>query len=195
MIATGWARGITDIVEVPDLGSTPAAVDRETGIVYVSEKWKNRLSKDQWMFILLHEMGHLELRSTDEEEVDNWAFNEYANRGYSLNQSVKSLTRILNFNNPEHIRRANLQLARAEAFDRSKLKYSGMDQMDDNTKRMIQAGIGLAGSILGVIFLPKVTGKSGIGWGVLHWILGGIVFGLIAVAIFKEDFKFNNQNQ
>lgn len=112
-----WASGITQIVEVADLGTSPAMVNRETGVVYINARFKGRLTKDQWLFILLHEEGHLKLKTLDENAVDNWAFNEYVKRGGSLKQSVFALTRVLSGSTPEHYQRANNQLIRAKNYE------------------------------------------------------------------------------
>lgn len=114
-----WARGITDIKLVTDLGSTPASVDRETGVVYINNKLRSRISPDKWLFILLHELGHLVLQTSDEKEVDAWAFDQYARQGGKLSESVHALTKVLNFSSTEHLERANLQLRRAQLFDKT----------------------------------------------------------------------------
>jgi len=113
----GWAKGITDIKLVTDLGNTPASVNPKTGVVYINNKMKSRISADEWNFILLHELGHLVLQSSDEKEVDAWAFDQYAKKGGKLSKSVHALTNVLNFASPEHLKRANLQLRRAQLFD------------------------------------------------------------------------------
>lgn len=119
-----WAKGITDIKLVTDLGNTPASVDRDTGVVYINNKMRSRISADEWHFILLHELGHLILQSSDEKEVDAWAFDQYAKRGGKLSKSVYALTNVLNFTSPEHLERANLQLRRAQLFDKSQNQLS-----------------------------------------------------------------------
>ena len=114
----GWAKEITKITKVPDLGGTPARVNRRTGEMYISMKHMQALPKEHRLFIMLHEMGHVVLQSTDEARVDDWAFKQYADMGYSLKASVKALTRVLNDENPEHAWRMYLQLERAKEYDR-----------------------------------------------------------------------------
>lgn len=111
------AYGITQIIKVPDLGNTPARVNRKTGVMYISVKHMQQMPKEHRLFVMLHEMGHMVLQTTDEVAADNWAFNEYARRGHSLNASVKALTSILNDQNPEHHWRMYLQLERAKKYD------------------------------------------------------------------------------
>jgi|GEM_PF-2369850 len=177
-----WARSISEVVEVPDLGDTPAAVNRKTGVVYINARLKGQLTKDQWFFILLHEQGHLVLQTTDEKAVDAWAFDEYVKRGYKLSESVYALTKVLNFSTPEHFERAENQLKRAQQYDNKISKFSGMS---DN-KAVHVAQIALAGSILAVLFMPKITGKGGFGMGVVYWVLGGLIFGTLGTLIFKD---------
>ncbi|RFZ84770.1 hypothetical protein DYU05_03960 [Mucilaginibacter terrenus] len=114
----GWATEITKVTWVPDLGATPARVNRRTGEMFLSYKHMKALPKEHRLFIMLHEMGHVVLQSTDEMQVDDWAFKKYADMGYSLNASVKALTTILNDQKPEHAWRMYLQLERAKEYDR-----------------------------------------------------------------------------
>jgi hypothetical protein len=114
----GWAKHITKITHVPDLVTTPARVNRRTGEMFISIKHMVALPVEHRLFIMLHEMAHVELQSTDEAQVDDWAFKKYADMGYSLNASVKALTQILNDQKPEHAWRMYLQLERAKDYDR-----------------------------------------------------------------------------
>ncbi|WP_316828078.1 hypothetical protein [Pedobacter miscanthi] len=112
-----WAKGITKIIMVDDLGDTPAKVNRRTGEMYGSRKHLTRLPKEQVLFIFLHEKAHVELQTTSEYEADAKAFQEYADLGYSLKASVKALTQVLNDKNLEHNYRMYLQLQRAKKYD------------------------------------------------------------------------------
>ena len=112
-----WARGITEIVKVPDLGDTPARVSRRTGVMYISMKHFEAMPKDVRYLVMAHEMAHVVLQTTDEEEADRWAFEQYAKRGYSLKASVRALTRILDESNPAHAQRMWLQWQRAKMYD------------------------------------------------------------------------------
>jgi hypothetical protein len=108
-----WARGITQVVKVPDLGNTPARVNRRTGVMYLSMKHVADMPKDLRLIVMLHEMGHVVLQTQVEADADAWAFKKYADMGHSLKASVRALTRILDENNPEHWQRMYLQLQRA----------------------------------------------------------------------------------
>ncbi|MGN7988667.1 hypothetical protein ACTJKC_15065 [Pedobacter sp. 22226] len=116
---TGWAKGITKITRVADLGATPARVNRRTGEMFLSIRHMKAMPKEHRLFVMLHEKAHVELQTTDEVTADAKAFKEYADLGYSLNQSVKVLTSVLNEDNPEHHWRMYLQLQRAKAYDYS----------------------------------------------------------------------------
>lgn len=111
-----WAPGITQIrwaTSSDPIGKSPAAVYRRSGVVVLNPAFADKLNADQWLFILLHEAGHLALQSQDEKAVDEWAFAQYAALGKSLKSAVQSLTRGLPFTNAEQLERANLQFIRA----------------------------------------------------------------------------------
>ena len=111
------AKGITAIHWVDDLGDTPARVNRDTGEMYLSRKYMRHMPQEHRLFVMLHEMAHVVLQTTDEEQADAWAFQQYADMGYSLKAGVKALTRVLNDKNPEHAWRMYLQLRRAQDYD------------------------------------------------------------------------------
>jgi hypothetical protein len=112
------AYGITQIIRVPDLGNTPAKVNRTTGVMYISVRHMKAMPKEHRLFVMLHEMGHVVQQTTDEVAADAWAFKQYADMGYSLNASVKALTQVLDDHDPEHNWRMYLQLERAKKYDR-----------------------------------------------------------------------------
>lgn len=111
------AAGITQIIKVPNLGNTPARVNRRTGVMEISVKHFKEMPMEHRLFVMLHEKAHVELQTTDENLADAQAFKEYADLGYSLRESVKALTRVLNQNNPDHYWRMYQQLKRAEQYD------------------------------------------------------------------------------
>ncbi len=129
-----WAPGITAI-EHADLGESPAAVNRETGVMYINPNFK--LTSDQWYFIMLHEMGHLKEQTKDELTADAWAHKQYLKESKrSLKESVFALTDLLTFQKDEDFIRARYQLERAKNAD-SKLsmytsayKYYGHPKCD-----------------------------------------------------------------
>lgn len=110
-------KGIKSITYVRNIGSTPARVNRKTGELQINMDVWPKLKPEHKRFVLLHEEGHVVLDTSDELAVDAYAFKKYAAEGYSLTESVKAITRLLNSNNPEHNLRANLQLQRALEYD------------------------------------------------------------------------------
>ncbi|MFD1632029.1 hypothetical protein [Pseudopedobacter beijingensis] len=117
-----WAKGITKIIKVPDLGMTPARVNRRTGVMEISVRHMRNMPVAHRLFVMLHEQAHVELQTTDEVKADAYAFKKYADMGYSLKESVKALTKVLNDKNPEHNWRMYLSLKRAEQYD---LEFNG----------------------------------------------------------------------
>lgn len=115
-------HGITQIIYKPNLGNTPASVNRETGVMYISLHHAKRMPFEHVLFMMLHEKAHVELQTTNEIEADERAFQEYAQLGYSLTESVKALTQVLNENNKEHAWRMYLALERAKKYDLLKNK-------------------------------------------------------------------------
>jgi hypothetical protein len=117
-----WARGITAIKKA-DLGESPAAVNRETGVMYVNPAFK--LTQDQWYFIMLHELGHIKEQTKDELKADAWAHKQYLKEPKSLKQSVFALTDLLSFAKEEDYTRAQMQLIRAQKADSKTEKFTG----------------------------------------------------------------------
>ncbi len=108
---------ISKIYEVDDLGTTPARVNRETGELYINKRIWPTLSKNKRMFILLHEAGHATLKTRNEFEADEYAFNNYAAMGLPLSESIKALTQVLPFDKPQHEERVMAQFNRAFQYD------------------------------------------------------------------------------
>jgi len=86
--------------------------------MYISMKHFRQMPASHRTFVMLHEMGHVVLQTTNEIEADAWAFKQYADLGLPLSESVKALTRILSPSNPDHNQRMYLQLQRALKYDR-----------------------------------------------------------------------------
>lgn len=99
------------------MGTSPAMVDRKTGIMYENVPVMERLDPDVQHFIRLHEEGHYILQTTDEFEADRYALEKYITQGKSLSESVKAFTRAVSFNNPEHYRRLQQHLQGLYGYD------------------------------------------------------------------------------
>lgn len=108
------------IYHVPDLDGnpTPARCNRRTGEIWINDSVWYKIPPAHRMFILLHEYGHIALDSSDELEVDEFASKLYIQMGYSLNESVKSLSSVLSGKSPQHTKRVRNQLNRALEADK-----------------------------------------------------------------------------
>lgn len=107
------------IIHVPHLDGnpTPARCNRRTGEIWINDSVWCNIKPEHRMFILLHEYGHIQLNSSDELAVDAYASDLYIKLGYSLNESVKALSRVLTGKNSQHVDRVRAQLDRAKAID------------------------------------------------------------------------------
>ncbi|MBR6279391.1 MAG: hypothetical protein IKR41_11655 [Bacteroidales bacterium] len=103
---------------VPDLGSTPARVNRRTGTVYISKRVFSPLSKRERNFVLAHEEGHYRLNTSVETKADEYAMKKYAGtEPFSLKNTLKILRNTLDVeNNPGHRRRLR-------ALEKAVLRY------------------------------------------------------------------------
>lgn len=106
-MAKPWAKGISKIGFVPDLGSSPAQVNRVTGILTISQKWWDVLPPCHRAFILAHEMAHIQGQTTDENQADDLGFEIYKTMGYDVSCSIFALSDVLSFRNSEHTERLN----------------------------------------------------------------------------------------
>ena len=121
------ARGITDIIFVDRLpGTTPATVHKGTGELYIVKSRWARMTPDERLFMLCHEMGHVALQTSDEMAADKFAHDQYSKLGKSPRQSVYALSKALTEGNPAHIARVQAQLNRAIQYDRQNPKSKEM---------------------------------------------------------------------
>jgi hypothetical protein len=112
-----FAKGITSISLCPDLGKTPAIVNRKTGAMFINKKVWSKIPFNERMFIILHELGHIVKNTKNEFEADQYAFEQYAKLGLSLKDSVDAMAQVLSYSNPQHYDRTVLQLKRALEYD------------------------------------------------------------------------------
>lgn len=104
---------------VSGIGSSPARVNRKTRDLQLNaDKWDD-IPEAHKAFILLHELSHCLLDTSDEFLVDQLAFKMYADAGYSLKAGVQAVTQLLSNSNDAHRLRAYLQLERAKMYDYS----------------------------------------------------------------------------
>lgn len=105
------------VVKVDTLGGSPAKINIRTGVMYQSRDVYDKLPKPIQRFIYLHEMGHYVLQSADELEVDRWALRQYIKEGNSPQSAIHALSRVVSFENPEHMVRLKAQLDNARHYD------------------------------------------------------------------------------
>lgn len=102
----------------PDLGNTPARVNRFTGEIQINNRYFRNMPDFRKQFIIEHEKGHFNLDTRSEFEADAYAFKKMAGtHPYSLKESVKSISQVLTFRNPEHLQRLTAIVQKALEFD------------------------------------------------------------------------------
>ena len=97
--------------------NSPARINRATGELQINKSTFSNLPENFQRFIILHELAHKHLDSSNEMLVDQTAFIWYAEQGYSLKDAVSALALLLQNNNPQHQLRVKLQLERAKLYD------------------------------------------------------------------------------
>lgn len=99
---------------------TPAAIDRETATLYLNPKLWFKLTRFQQNFVRLHEIGHLVLDTSIEEEADAYAFDRLVgSEPRSMKQMIETLETILDPNRIGHRVRIDALYRRAIAWDKA----------------------------------------------------------------------------
>lgn len=120
----------------PDLGTTPARVNRFTGEIQISMRHMRNIPEFRRKFIEQHEKGHFLLDTRSEFEADDYAFRKLAGtQPQSLKECVKSISRVLSFRNPEHMQRLTEIIKKALEFD---YKYNGNERAKDALDHLTQ---------------------------------------------------------
>ena len=121
--------------EFPDHNNSPAMVNRKTGELFINlDRWKD-IAFVHRVFIILHELAHVVLDSSDEMAVDALAHKWYIEMGYSLTESVYALTKVLHADSKVNYERSLAQYNRAKSIeDRNNLlsHYEGYDEIKNN---------------------------------------------------------------
>ena len=79
-----------------EMSDTPAAIDRDNGILYLNPKMWFNLTPFRRKFIKWYEYGHLHLNTDSEIKADEYAFNKLAGTEFrSLKQCIECLEEIL----------------------------------------------------------------------------------------------------
>lgn len=103
-----------------EMFDTPAAVDRDSGILYLNPKLWFKLTPFQRKFVKLHEYGHYYLDTAIEEEADAYAFDRLAGSEFqSLKQCIGCLQTILDEKRPGHRVRMEALYQRALDWDKA----------------------------------------------------------------------------
>ncbi len=105
------------ITKVATLNGSPAKIriyPNDTAQMFLAQDICEGQPKEIVLFIMLHELGHFVLKSSDEEAVDRWAFRQYAKTGNSLEKAFKAVSGILHVSNPAHADRIKRQFYRAK---------------------------------------------------------------------------------
>lgn len=108
-----WATKVRGVRYRNDLGNSPAAVGRTTGIIFINPRIWPTLTKDEQYFIICHEWAHIKGQLMDEKKTDALAFKRYVKSGRSLKATIYALAKILDLENP----RVAAQLYRARKYD------------------------------------------------------------------------------
>lgn len=108
---------------------TPARCNRRTGEIYLNLNRWHEIEPAHRVFIILHEIGHIVLNSSDELAVDAWAQKQYIAHGYPLTESVRAITTVLKGCSIEQIERGK------QALDYAK-KINEMNRINNIRKPM-----------------------------------------------------------
>lgn len=112
-----------------EMSTTPAAVDRESGILYINPKRWFKLTSFQQKYVKLHEKGHYYLDTEDELKADEYAFNHLAGTEFrSLKQCIECLETLLDSNKIGHKVRIEHMYELARRWDAAHpIKTTGND--------------------------------------------------------------------
>lgn len=113
---------------------TPAAVDRQAGVLYINPKLWFALTRFQRKFIKYHEYGHYYLNTDSEIAADAYAFDKLAGTEFrSLKQCIECLETILDESLPGHKVRIDALYQRALAWDAAHPEYKKLDKGSERT--------------------------------------------------------------
>lgn len=138
-----------------EMRDTPAAVDRETGVMYINPRLYNRLTPFEQKFVRLHEEGHYKLNTSDEIAADGYAFDRLAGTEFrSLKQCVQCLNTILDDTKAGHRVRKEALYERAIDWDRKHGTTPTLDKATKNDVRMQYANANLV-ETFGTMFIAS----------------------------------------
>lgn len=121
---------------------SPAAIDRERGVLYINPKLFNKLTPFQRKFVKHHELGHYKYQTSDELVADAHAFDQLAGTEFrSLKQALGCISEILDNSNPSKQKRYDALYKRALSWDykqngNEKAKQE-LDRLNGNVDRWV----------------------------------------------------------
>jgi len=89
------------VVQYRKIEGTPAAVDVDTGVLYVSQEEMQKLDKSSRAYVLYHELGHLNGHRR-EKAADRFALQQMEANGYQMTEGVRTLREVLEMQNAAH---------------------------------------------------------------------------------------------
>ena len=101
-----------------------ASADIRKGIIYLNNSRFEKLNGLQQKFVILHEKGHINLKTTDELKADEFAFRKIIteNPNVSMRQLADCIAQVLQFDKKQDIERYENILKMAFQYD---YQYNG----------------------------------------------------------------------
>ena len=126
------------------LANGKAAYSNFGGTILVNKNVFSQLTANERTFILLHEAGHIELLTTDENKADGYAFFEYVKLGLPASEILTVMNKVLT-STPQNAERVEMMKKRIDLYNN---KINGMDGAGD-WLTLIGQVFGVAGQAAG----------------------------------------------
>lgn len=119
------------------MGSCPACVDMETGVISINRDVWGRFDQFEKNFILFHEIGHYDLDTDSEYEADEYALRHvYKSAPRSLKRALQTLykIRVVDGSRLDHLYRVALTLDAADGNSAAALELDNLTNHFNNPK-------------------------------------------------------------
>lgn len=119
------------------MGSCPACVDMETGVISINRDVWGRFDQFEKNFILFHEIGHYDLDTDSEYEADEYALRHvYKSAPRSLKRALQTLykIRVVDGSRLDHLYRVALTLDAADGNSAAALELENLTNHFNNPK-------------------------------------------------------------
>lgn len=119
------------------MGSCPACVDMETGVISINRDVWGRFDQFEKNFILFHEIGHYDLDTDSEYEADEYALRHvYKSAPRSLKRALQTLykIRVVDGRRLDHLYRVALTLDAADGNSAAALELDNLTNHFNNPK-------------------------------------------------------------